>query len=483
MPSKGFIQSRAIPLLAALFGIYFTYVLFHVYSSNAESIHQYFNKPNDVPNESIPQTLDQPVAETVVEVQPEELSTSVEVQATYNDQSENHEYSTCVDTDKYNELFSITRPDRKFYPIIMGRNSYNPNVINHPTNADSYIVVAQYEHYNQTDIEPIEELLCVAKFRDGELHCTSATIAIPAEKSIIGKCEDGLGYMNFRFGPRDARVFYGPENPYIIYGSQGRLACLSMWSQDFRMLTADLNIHWPETEGWYENATELHRPPPYGGFEKNFFFFYDWDNRTYVHNDLYPSRVFAEIDATGTVGEDLAPKSTMDGQCLDKYLPKVDKTYDVEGIHQATNSLSVTLCKRADPDCIPNDKNTYIMHIFQHKAFYDAHAIYEPYVILFRRSFPFAFYGIGQKPLWITGRDRFTSKTHSVEWEVKGWDYPTDATELFYVTSMSWKEHGMRYHGYMDDVMLLNFGIEDSSSGTIDFRAEDLLQDLEICDT
>lgn len=53
--------------------------------------------------------------------------------------------------------------------------------------------------------------------------------------------------------------------------------------------------------------------------------------------------------------------------------------------------------------------------------------------------------------------------------------------EIWYPPSMSWNSPTQRYHGYMDDVLFLSFGIEDSRPGAIDFLADDLLQDLAFC--
>jgi hypothetical protein len=58
---------------------------------------------------------------------------------------------------------------------------------------------------------------------------------------------------------------------------------------------------------------------------------------------------------------------------------------------------------------------------------------------------------------------------------------PEGHTEMFYMTSMSWKRHDQKYHGYLDDVMFLAFGIEDTRAGAIDVLAGDLLQDLAYC--
>lgn len=42
----------------------------------------------------------------------------------------------------------------------------------------------------------------------------------------------------------------------------------------------------------------------------------------------------------------------------------------------------------------------------------------------------------------------------------------------------------MKYHGYLDDVLLIGFGIEDKESGGLDILASEILGDLELnrCD-
>ena len=39
----------------------------------------------------------------------------------------------------------------------------------------------------------------------------------------------------------------------------------------------------------------------------------------------------------------------------------------------------------------------------------------------------------------------------------------------------------MKYHGYLDDVLYIAFGIEDERTGGIDVRARDLLGNLGLC--
>lgn len=54
-------------------------------------------------------------------------------------------------------------------------------------------------------------------------------------------------------------------------------------------------------------------------------------------------------------------------------------------------------------------------------------------------------------------------------------------TEMLYVTSMSWKERGKKYHGFLDDVLFIGFGIEDEVAGGIDIVAGDLFADMGSC--
>jgi hypothetical protein len=120
--------------------------------------------------------------------------------------------------------------------------------------------------------------------------------------------------------------------------------------------------------------------------------------------------------------------------------------------------------------------------IFQHKTYFGFHALYEPYVMLFQRSAPFAVHAISTVPLWIHGRNRLTRDTHAAFYEDRpDGEMPKDHTEMFYVTSLSWRSSEQRYHGYVDDAVFVSFGIEDTRSGVTDVLAGDLLQDLGFC--
>jgi hypothetical protein len=399
-----------------------------------------------------------------------------------NDQDDEDEdsYDPLPDGIDYREIFSLSTADRKFIPIFTGGvNIYNPNIMPHPTDHDLWIIVAQHEQ--RSEEHKVEQLTCDGGVMNGVMVCTAEPVILPIEPSITGQCEGDLAYFNFRDGPRDARMFHGPDAPYIVYGSQSSYTCLGIWLEDVRMLLQHFQHEKDVLPKLFTHATEIQRPPPVKGIEKNFFLFWDREGKAYVHHDVYPHRVFAQISFDGSVGPNLALASAnKDDMCLSTYMPTLAPTE--ESIHQASNSLAITLCRRKDPGCIPDATNTFVFTIFQHKSYHDWHGMYEPYVMLFQQDAPFAIHAISQRPLWIHGRAPLTKDTHSPLYDDDpGKEIPNGHTEMFYVTSISWKTHGQKYHGYLDDPLFLGFGIEDHRAGIMDISAEDLFQDLGYC--
>ena len=258
-----------------------------------------------------------------------------------------------------------------------------------------------------------------------------------------------------------------------MYGSTSKFTCFGQWILDFR-----LTMDWPFEifrAEQFRDPTELQRPKPYGRVEKNFFIFWDKNEEMYAHYDTTPKRVFSKLSWDGSAGSNLASHTAAnDEKCLAKYLPG-DLDPENQSIHQATNSLSITLCKRSDPACKPDDSNTFIINIIQHKKYYSFHSVYEPYVVLFQQAKPFALHGISEKPLWISGRGK------PGEWTKPDGNSLPEQTQMFYVTSISWKQQGQKYHGYIDDVIFVLFGIEDADTGGIDLLAGDLVANLGLC--
>ena len=380
------------------------------------------------------------------------------------------------------ELFSkITKTGEWFFVDFGDRPGYNPNIIPHPDQKDTWFIVAQQDKSQDDDIVWFTELVCEATFKDGKLQCKRPPLILPIQSTVSTHCDGDLAFFNLTKGPHDARVFQGPDHPFVIYGSQSQYNCFGLWIQDFRRL-----VDWsqtPDTTGKFFWPTELPRPrgQPNHRLEKNWFPFWDKNGEMFLHYDIFPKRTFAKIHfdgkdkADGLVGEDLAPLSaTNDAICMEKYMPPVRSI--VEFIHQATNSLAITLCKHSDPDCRKTDENTYIFTIFQFKSFY-GHGVFEPYVMLFKQMAPFEVYAISSKPFWYHGRGEAGGP-----WVVgdKAW-IPKNSTQMVYTTSMSWKRQGLTYSGFLDDEIFISFGVEDRGSYGIDVMAGDLIAGLELC--
>ncbi|KAK8062714.1 hypothetical protein PG997_014811 [Apiospora hydei] len=389
----------------------------------------------------------------------------------------------------HNEVFSVSTKDKKFFPIKFGaQRAINPNIIPHPLRESTWIIVAQKYKGPEDQQTWFTEIVCSAVFTapdaaDGNgtaLACdesskdgTPSTLPIAATSG--DKCDGDLAYFGLNVGPHDARVFFGPRAPYALYGSQSAFTCFGQWVQDFRVLFPwGLDM---TQEHRFKLGTELQRPSAvaadqtsshYSRVEKNWFMFWDREDRVYAHYDVAPRRAFAALQENGAAGPDLAPLAqATDEKCLARLLPKVAPT--LESIHQSTNSLAITLCRRSDMACEQSENNTFVFTLFQHKSFYDFHGVYEPYVLLFWQRAPFEVYGISKKSIWIHGREQQRTP-----------DEPHQS-QMFYVVSMSWKARGQKYHGYLDDVLFLAFGIEDENTGGIDVLASELLRGLGLC--
>ncbi|QIW98637.1 hypothetical protein AMS68_004155 [Peltaster fructicola] len=402
--------------------------------------------------------------------QPTQIATG----ATESQNAGSGSLSTQWDKEAYTQVSSRMSSDGKWFPINFGDyNSYNPNLIPHPWKNDTWVMIAQGKQ-DEDDPKggPVYslELVCDAEYIDGKMKCTRSPISVPIASTVSDHCTDKLAWFNYFIGPNDPRVFFGPDRPYITYGSASQYTCLGQWIHDLRRL-----VKWDSAEALDRTQrffwpTELQRPKPYGGVEKNWFAFWDAAGEMYLHYNIYPSRSFAGVSTDGSsITEDLAPQSARkDNRCLQEYMPKLGAE---EHIHQATNSLAITMCSRRDSSC-DKVKNTFIFTIFHHKLYNNNHNLYEPYVMSFHQSPPFGIHSIASKPFWINGRGKPGETTS---------DRPAGQSQMMYITSMSWKDRNTTYQGYMDDDLMISFGVEDRAAGAIDVRAGDLFQQHHIC--
>ncbi|RMJ21945.1 hypothetical protein PHISP_07177 [Aspergillus sp. HF37] len=365
----------------------------------------------------------------------------------------------------HQEVFSSSTQSRRFFMIDFGAHKVmNPNIIPHPSIDNTFIIVAQER--KDTPSTEINELVCDAVFWEAEdtLRCTSPATVLPIAATPGSNCKGDLDFLNLNVGPHDARVFFGPEKLYTIFGSNSMFVCFGLFIQDFRALAGPKSSDL--MPGDFSMATELQRPTAWAQIEKNWFLFWDDRGQMYAHHDIHPRRVFAKLHPDGSVGPDLAPMAAAaDKQCMLTYMPQ--ELLKSGSVHQATNSLKVSMCRAADQGCTPNDGNTFIAAIYQHKTGYSLHPIYEPYIMLFQQREPFQLHALSKRPLWIHGRQRLLPKIGT--------------SQMLYVTSISWKSRERRYHGFLDDEVYIAFGIEDEEAGGIDVSMGELLGELGLC--
>jgi hypothetical protein len=100
-----------------------------------------------------------------------------------------------------------------------------------------------------------------------------------------------------------------------------------------------------------------------------------------------------------------------------------------EFINQASDSLRAILCKRSEPDCKPDPRNTVIITTYQYKTFHFFLGFNEPCITAFYDHKPFGVYGMSIKPSWLNERQTYPDQ---------------NTTEMVYVTSINWKEKGRR---------------------------------------
>ncbi|RMD40846.1 hypothetical protein DV735_g4262, partial [Chaetothyriales sp. CBS 134920] len=310
---------------------------------------------------------------------------------------------------------------------------FNPSILPHPYKNDTWVLIGNKEMSREDLVYVNVQLVCHAQIHGDTMRCILPPLSLPIASTY---------FQDLR------RLITWDSKPYTDEHAE---------------------FFWP---------TEVRTPVKPMPVEKNYFLFWDADGQAYAHQDTKREhRTFAKLNTTdGTVGENLAPLAAVhDAQCLGRLMPEVNLKTKLEYIHQSTNSLLVTLCKRSDPSCRRTIDNTFIFYLFNKKSFY-MHGMYEPFIMLFKQTSPFEVYAVSQKSLWYSGRG-----LPEGEWQKDTWR-PHGQTELLFTTAMSWKSQGLTYHGFLDDTLFLTFGIEDKRAGIMDVMVGDLIADLAYCD-
>ncbi|KAK9459154.1 uncharacterized protein V1516DRAFT_681111 [Lipomyces oligophaga] len=328
--------------------------------------------------------------------------------------------------------------------------------------------------------------------------------------------------MHLIQGHSDPRVFFSPRGePLMIVGTNGIHNCLGQYLIDLRALVPDLaaKMHITDIPIRFPNLTELTRPN-LQEIEKNWFMMFDSldSNREYLHYDfLHRSLAALKPPADIATYKSIANPSPELVRGLLQNFKKSD--YSANDIHQASNSLLVTLC---DFPCIPTIHNTVLVELM-HIKYSDYYRLYyRRFAIIMNATAPFDVLGRTEN-LMYAGTDSDTMiYTVSMAWD-KGnfprhepWDEsrhggkeiwleldiqqqlerernkaPTvspidDTFDQEEADSMALHKRATSssqnpfisdgYHGWLDDVLMINIGINDNAAGTIHTTAKDLLE-------
>ena len=268
--------------------------------------------------------------------------------------------------------------------------------------------------------------------------------------------------------------------------------------------------------------------------------FYTSSGESYIHYDLPNTRggprgrTFAKLLGNGLTTPNLT--DPLESPCLQELGEKEPDTVKRGGTwHQATNSLRVILCNRADKGCKPTPANQVFLSLV-HRKFLNYLGLplrYERYFIVWEAQPPFHILGISKHPILVANETTsgWTAKQNWDDWPLSSPPRVTkeeasnssvlqqrrdlDPTFLefhntsapitpvsstnrtaigedfwayfTYTVSISWAWSGekvdaeMMNVGYLDDEILLSIGIDDISQGFSRVKALDLMECLRAC--
>ncbi|KAK9447405.1 uncharacterized protein V1518DRAFT_83285 [Limtongia smithiae] len=327
--------------------------------------------------------------------------------------------------------------------------------------------------------------------------------------------------------------------PLMIVNTNGKHNCLHQFIIDLRAVIPDLSkkMKIEDVPIRYKKLTEL-SAPEFNEIEKNWFLVYDENNVGYIHQD-YTHRSISTLDPPNEAWETMTfknianPSPPLITSLIKAFDPKGKYACD---LHQGTNSLRVTLCEFP---CIPTIHNTVLIEIAQLKFKNVYNIYYQRFVVIMNTTAPFdiigrtnniMFSGLDEKTMVYTvsmAWDHAHFKAHEIWNEEKYggrkiWDdldkqldieasasraarqSKTKRTELPAATTPNKTSERQRkqevkvlgkdqqtpvstgkprqnplitphYHGWINDVLMINIGINDEDSAVLHTTARDLL--------
>ncbi|KAK9451949.1 uncharacterized protein V1518DRAFT_409981 [Limtongia smithiae] len=395
-----------------------------------------------------------------------------------------------------------------------GAHRTNPSIIALPKGSEfPYVAFSSYVTGNKYSI-----YACFVKrarmqiSRRMALQCVDEPSKININTREDATCRDDL-YLSLRSGAQVPRVFLSPNGePLLTYSANSETACVGYWVVDMRTVYSQLKKYFEGIPIRYQKPVELLRPGKMSDLEQNWVLMFE-GNETYVQQDLNP-RVFSEALAT----TNLAPKSY---DCLNKL------TNDNRNLvlRQSTNTLRLSLCEFP---CTATEANTVLISIIHIKYLEGYRPYYERRVLMTSSKFPFNVIGVSRPLLYAGTDEQMKIYTTSISWDstqpsrssrpdlrnLNLKDYMIKRpVEVTVESEQPEEEHEHRkreenseqqqqeevvrdytlanpqlsgftsdyYHGYLNDVVLIGFGIEDKESAVIDVLASDLVSCIQLC--
>ncbi|GAA6049379.1 hypothetical protein JCM3770_007316 [Rhodotorula araucariae] len=293
--------------------------------------------------------------------------------------------------------------------------------------------------------------------RESEL----TTLNLPAQRKVpYQRCAEKV-YEQF-VGPEDPRLFLTDDGqPLLIYSQTGRSpnVCRALFLIDARMVIPGLDKALKKA-GWnapvqFREQTDLIRENQLG-IEKNWSPFQGQNDELLFHVSLVPQQIYKYVpNLTLRPLDPLAPSHN----CLTELLgPDMNRVH----LHHATPLLRATLCKRGE--CKPDVHNTVLFAIIHVKYHPLPYLHYVRHVVTWNVTEPYNYLSVS-RPLTYSG----TNQADPIFTVSMAWDHPT-------------QRHGLGLnHGFLDDTVLISFGVADYGSGYTDVLALDLLTDHQLC--
>jgi hypothetical protein len=322
------------------------------------------------------------------------------------------------------------------------------------------------------------------------------------------KCKDSPNWLKGIQGPEDPRLFWSHlGEPLMIFNSisaEHAEICRHLYLTDLRNIygpVRDLlsSLEEPAPVRFTESVPLLY--PGESGVQKNWAPFSDSSGGLYFHTDLIPQTIYKlksgndafKVPTFSSSAEDLEDlEIIVNATSRDNCITWAANQPAFKGfrVHQSTPFLDVVFCNYADVVsgiCDPNDpaNRLYIgvIHVMHNK-------LYERRIVTLNSTYPWNYVSVS-KPLLYS---MFTSSSHfpfSIEnfWLIQNPTVNMAQDLLAFTASMNFRKRGRTTksgseyaRGYLDDGLIISFGIGDKASSYVEVKVKDVLEDHLICD-